>query len=104
MHPATVHKADHSQLQATVLQIMHDTQQHPHLAAMIDHTNIDNLMARPTKQIQQFITHSHDHIRDHNQAEARRAQLHTHDIRTYFQCQVQKPTAMATEKKLLRPP
>jgi len=104
MYLATAHKADRSQLWTTVLQIIHNAQQHPHLAAMIKHTNIDNLMAWPTKQIQQFITCSHDHIWDHNQAEAKRAQLHTHDIRTYFQCQVQQPTAKATDKNLLRPP
>jgi len=104
VHPTTAHKADCSQLQATVLQILHKAQQHPHLADMIEHINVDNLMAQPTKQIQQFITHRHDHIRDHNQAEAKRARLHMHDIRTYFQCHVQKPTAMATEKQLLRPP
>jgi len=104
MHPTTAHKADHSRLRATLLQIIHEAQQHPHLAAMIEHANIDNLMAWPTKQIQQFITRSHDHIQDHNQAEAKRARLHMHDIRTYFQRQVQQPTAMATDKNLLRPP
>jgi len=104
MHPATAHEADRSRLRATVQQILYEAQQHPHLAEMIEHINIDNLMARPTKQIQQFITRSHDHIRDHNQAEAKRARLHTHDIRTYFQRHVQTPTATATEKNLLRPP
>jgi len=104
LHPATAQEADCSQLQATVLQILHEAQQHPHLADMIGHIDVDNLMAQPTKYIQQFITHNHNHIRDHNQAEAKRAQLHTHDIRTYFQRHIQQPLATATAKNLLWPP
>jgi len=104
LHPATTQEADCSRIQETVLQILHKAQQHPHLADMVGHIDMDHLMARPTKYIQQFITRSHDHIRDHNQAEAKWAWLHTQDLRTYFKRWVQQPTARATAKNLLQPP
>jgi len=71
---------------------------------MIGHVDIDQLMSKSTKTIQQFITRSHDHIMDFNQAAAARAQLHTHNIWTYFQQQVPTLTVTTTEKNLLRPP
>jgi len=70
---------------------------------MIGHINLEQLMAKPTKYIQQFITQSHDQIRDHNQAAAKWATLHTHNIRSYFQQQAPIITATATKNNLLWP-
>ena len=104
LHPPTPQNTDRTRLRDTIQQILHDAHKHPHLAAMVGHVDIEQLMNQPTKTIQQFITRSHDHIRDFDQAAATRARLHTHDIRTYFQQQAPTPTATATEKNLLRPP
>ena len=104
LHPPTTENADQSWLRETVQQILHEAQQHPHLADMIGTIDIEQLMAKTTKSIQQFITRSQDHIRDHNQAEVTRARIHTHDIRSYFQRQAPTLTATATKKNLLQPP
>jgi len=104
LHPPTPQNADRNWLQETIQQILHNAQQHWHLAAMIRHIDINQIMTKLTKTIQQFITQSHDHIREFDQTAATRAQLHTHDIRTYFQWQAPTLTVTTTENNLLRPP
>jgi len=103
-HPPTTQNPDQTRLQETIQQILHDAQQHPHLAAMIRHIDIDQLMTQPTKTIQQFISWSHNHIRDFDQAAATQARLHTHNIRNYFQRTAIPQPATTTDKNLLRPP
>jgi len=101
LHPPTPQNSDRTRLRETIQQILHDAQQHPHLADMVGHIDIEQLMTKPTKTIQQFITRSHDHIREFDKAAATRARLNTHDIRNYFQQQVPTPTATTTEKNYL---
>jgi len=93
LYPTSAHNANCSRHRETLQQILHEAQQHLHLAAMIGHIDIEQLMTKPTKSIQQFITRSHDHIRDHNRAAAKWA-WYTHDIWSYFQQQA--PTLTAT--------
>jgi len=57
LHPPNITNTDCLWLWDTV-QILHKAWQHPHLEAMIGHIQIDQLMSRPTKQINQFVNQS----------------------------------------------
>jgi len=95
---------DRTQLRATVNQILHDVQQDPTLQDMVATVNADTIMAKPIRQLRQWITNSHNHIRDHHKAAQLRAKLRTKDIRQYL-IKKQKPQKInSTAKNLLRPP
>jgi len=76
---------DCTQLQAVVNQIIHDAWQDPTtLTNTVANINPDIILADTIHKIQQCITNSHHHMREHHGAAQLQAQLQTHDIHNYF--------------------
>jgi len=101
LHPHNHEQEDHSQLHAAVNQIIYEASQDPLLHAMVENFNPEQLLAQPTHQIRQWVTHSHDHMQAHSKVVKLQARLHTHDICEYFP---QHKTPNSTDKNLLHPP
>jgi len=101
LHPGNRDQEDHSQLQATVNQILFEAHQDPLLQALVASIDAEQLMAQPTRRIRQWVTNSYNHMRAHSKAIKLQARLRTRDIRTYFPPRI---SHNSTAKNLLRPP
>jgi len=62
LHPSNPMEADCMQLQATILQILHNMQQDPHLHDLLTYmTWLDQIVTKLTWQIWQWVTNCHNH-------------------------------------------
>jgi len=103
LHPSDPQQADQTQLQATVQQIFHDVQKDPNLQDILTYTTAEVIMTQPTRNIRQWVTNCHNHIRNQQKAAKIRAKLHNHDIRQYF-IHHNGPQLRTSDKNLLHPP
>jgi len=104
LHPNNILQEDRTQLQAIVNQLIYDAQQDPHLQALTANVTAEQVMAKPIRQLRQWITNSTNHIRNHHRAAQLQAKLKTKDIRQYLTQKRPKQTTNSTAKNLLRPP
>jgi len=101
LHPGNHEQEDQSQLQATVNQIIFEASQDPLLQALVENIDTEQIMAQPTRQIQQWVTNSYSHMQAHSKAIKLQACLRTHDIHHYFP---PRTSQTSTDKNLLCPP
>jgi len=104
LHPSSHEQEDHSLLEATIHHIFQEAQQDPILQDMIAHTTSEQILSKPTRQVQQWVTHSNNHIRAHRKASQLHAKLQTKDIQQFFPRIPTKPSSHTADKNLLRPP
>jgi len=104
LHPSSYKQEDHSLLEAEVHHIFQEAQQDPILQDMIANITPEQVLRRPTRQVQKWVTHSKNHIRAHNKASQLRAKLKTQDIQQFFPQIITPPSSHTADKNLLHPP
>jgi len=102
LHPSNISQSDCTQLQATVEQIFHNIQQDPNLCNLLTYTNPEQIITKPTQEIQQWVINCNNHICNQQKAAKIKAKLCTHDIQQYFN-KKHGPQPSTTDKNLLLP-